>query len=156
MLSTVDHGLVTLLRRLHFVARERIYTELHSAGFTDISPSHIYVFQSPGPDGLRPTELATRVGMTKQALNHLLASLEEQGYLDRVPDPEDGRAKVIRITARGRELIGVIARVATQTELDWASVVGAERLEELRGTLKELDTEVIDDIDRLEAQNPAH
>lgn len=142
MTSTNGTRLVTLLRRLHLVARQQMHAELHEAGFTDITPAHIYVFQSPGPDGARPTELAARTNMTKQTMNHLLASLEEHGYLEREPDPHDGRGKVIHLTERGRELIRVGEGVVASLERDWADLLGTQRLDDLKTALADLDAAV--------------
>lgn len=87
--------LVTLIRRLHLAVRAELLEHVHAAGYDDITAAHIYVFQTPGPDGLRPTELADRTLMTKQAMNHLLAGLEAGGYIQRVSVDGDGRARVL-------------------------------------------------------------
>jgi DNA-binding MarR family transcriptional regulator len=76
--------------------------------------------------------------MTKQTMNHLLVSLEQHGYLERVPDPRDGRSKVIHLTDRGRALIRVGERVAVRLEQDWADVAGASRLNDLQAMLASL------------------
>ena len=75
--------LVTLIRRLHLAIRAEIAEQVRAAGYDDIAPAHLYVFQTPGPCGVRPTELAERTLMTKQAMNHLLSGLEAGGYLER-------------------------------------------------------------------------
>jgi DNA-binding MarR family transcriptional regulator len=91
--------LSTLVRRLHLWIRQQIHADLVAAGHGRLTPAHMYIFQLPGPDGVRPTELARRTNMTKQAMNHLLAGLERDGYLHREPAPDDGRGTVIRLTA---------------------------------------------------------
>ena len=68
--------------------RERMLAALHAKGFTDLIPAHLIVLRWPGPDGLRPVEIAAQSGMSKQALNYLLGQLEEGGYLERVDDPD--------------------------------------------------------------------
>ena len=103
-MSTGTPLISTLTRRAHLAIRTRIHADIRGAGFDDLTPAHLYVFQLPGPDGVRPTELAARMNMTKQATNHLLSGLEARGYLERVAAPGDGRAKVLRLTPRGRKV----------------------------------------------------
>lgn len=131
--------LATLVRRLHLAIRQRIHADLMDAGFDDLTPAHIYVFQTPGPDGVRPTELALRTNMTKQAMNHLLAFLEDCGYVTRVPAPGDGRGKVLRLTARGRAVARVAQRSSVRVEEDWAARLGSRRVETLRRALFDAD-----------------
>ena len=72
-------------------------------GFGDLEPAHFTVFRYPSPDGARPSELAARLGISKQSLNYLLRELERLGYLERRPDPQDLRARRIVVTdAAGR------------------------------------------------------
>ena len=78
--------------------RRRMLAALHEQGFDDLIPAHLIVLRWPGPDGLRPVEVAEQTGMSKQALNYLLGQLEETGYLERVDDPDDRRSKRIRMT----------------------------------------------------------
>jgi|SRR5919109_4078138 DNA-binding MarR family transcriptional regulator len=136
--------LATLVRRLHLTIRQRIHADLHRAGFTDLAPAHIYVFQTPGPDGMRPTELAARTNMTKQAMNHLLSFLEGAGYVTRRPAPDDGRSKVLRLTARGRRVVRVTHESARRIEQEWAAQLGARNVEALRRALVEADAVVGD------------
>ena len=77
---------------------------LHEHGFDDLAPAHLIVLQYPGPDGMRPSDLAVRLGMSKQALNYLLGELERFGYIERRPDPDDMRSKRIAMTRRGDAL----------------------------------------------------
>jgi hypothetical protein len=70
--------------------------------------AHLNVFRYPGPDGTRPSKLAARLRMTKQAVNYLLGELERLGYLERRPDRDDARSKRIALTRRGRATVPVI------------------------------------------------
>jgi DNA-binding MarR family transcriptional regulator len=137
--STNSFRVVTLLRRLHLSVRAHVVDELRAAGYDDITPAHISVFQTPGPDGVRPTELAERALMTKQAMNHLLAGLEERGYVERVTSADDGRARVVRLTAKGRTLTQFIQQTSAAIERRWATELGAAGLAELRDSLEQLD-----------------
>jgi DNA-binding MarR family transcriptional regulator len=123
--------LVTSIRRLHQAIRAEIVDQVHARGFADISAAHIYIFQTPGPDGTRPTELAARTQMTKQAMNHLLAGLESAGYLHRVEAKDDGRARLLRLTSKGRRLTRVIQQSAAEIEARWAATLGRDRISEV-------------------------
>jgi DNA-binding MarR family transcriptional regulator len=132
--------MIGALMRLPWEAvASRILRALHANGFDDIDAPQLAVFLWPGPDGLRPTELATRTRMTKQALNYLLGDLERNGYLERHPDPADRRARRIGITDRGRALIPIIRGVVAETERDWAAALGKGRFGQLRELLVELN-----------------
>jgi DNA-binding MarR family transcriptional regulator len=130
--------LVTLIRRLHLAVRAELLEHVHAAGYHDITAAHIYVFQTPGPDGLRPTELAERTLMTKQAMNHLLAGLEAGGYLRRVSVAGDGRARVLRVTSKGRKLTDLIQERSATIERRWSKRLGAQHLHALVTDLGEL------------------
>jgi DNA-binding MarR family transcriptional regulator len=131
--------LVTVVRRLHHAIRAHVAAELRTRGYDDITPAHIYVFQTPGPDGLRPKELAERTLMTKQAMNHLLTGLEEHGYIERVAADGDRRARVLRLTDKGRRLTQIIQDCAAQIEDRWEQALGAEQMRKLLGALRQLD-----------------
>src|SRR5438132_8204940 len=83
---------------------DRIARDLPAAGFTDLRPAHFVVFQHIQPTGSRLTELAELAQITKQSMGYLVDDLEQRGYVERVPDPRDGRARPVRLTARGWEL----------------------------------------------------
>ena len=142
--STAKPLLATLTRHIHLTIRGRVHADVQAAGFDDLTPAHLYVFQLPGPDGVRPTELAARMNVTKQAANHLLSGLETRGYIQRVAAAGDGRGKVLRMTARGRELARITNESALRLEGEWAGRLGGQALETLRGELAEL-ADIADD-----------
>ena len=78
---------------------------LHERGFDDFDAAHLNVFQYPGPQGARPSELAARLRISKQALNYLLGELERLDYLERRPDPDDLRSKRVALTPRGTSAV---------------------------------------------------
>jgi DNA-binding MarR family transcriptional regulator len=119
--------------------QRRMLERLHERGFDDLDAAHLNVFQYPGPQGARPSELAVRLRVTKQALNYLLGELERLGYLVRRPDPDDQRSKRLELTPRGLDVIGVIREAVGEMEAAWAGQIGAERFEELRGLLLEIN-----------------
>jgi DNA-binding MarR family transcriptional regulator len=111
---------------------------LHERGFTDFDAAYLSVFQYPGPHGARPSELAGRLRISKQALNHLLGQLERRGYLERRPDPDDLRSKRVALTPRGSAAVGVIREAVAEIEAAWAEQLGARRFAELRKLLLDL------------------
>jgi DNA-binding MarR family transcriptional regulator len=115
---------------------------LHERGFDDLDPAHLNVFQYPGPQGARPSELAARLRMSKQALNYLLGELERLDYLERRADPDDGRSKRIAVTARGIDAIEVIREAVAEMEAAWKQQLGPIRFGELRALLVELNEPV--------------
>src|SRR5438046_2348931 len=100
-----------------------------SAGYDDIAPAHFNILQHPTPDGLRPSEVAARAQMTKQAANRLIRHLERRGYLRLEPDPNDQRARIIRLTDRGWSLIRTIREVVEEVEAEWAQRLGRRRFD---------------------------
>ena len=118
--------------------QRRMLDGLHERGFEDLDAAHLTVFQYPGPQGARPSDLAARLRITKQALNYLLGQLERLGYLDRRPDPDDLRSKRIELTDRGVAAIDVIREAVGEVEADWAQRLGSARFAQLRGLLLEL------------------
>jgi DNA-binding MarR family transcriptional regulator len=119
--------------------QRRMLERLQERGFDDLDSAHLNVFQYPGPQGARPSELAVRLRVTKQALNYLLGELERLGYLVRRPDPDDHRSKRVELTPRGFDAIGVIRDAVGEMEAAWSGQIGAERFEELRGLLVEIN-----------------
>jgi DNA-binding MarR family transcriptional regulator len=111
---------------------------LHERGFADFDAAYLPVFQYPGPEGARPSELAARLRISKQALNHLLGQLEKLGYLERRPDPNDLRSKRVALTARGKFAVRVIREAVAEIEASWEQKLGSTRLAELRRLLRDV------------------
>ena len=128
-----------LLRMPVDAVHRRMFQRLHERGFTDFDPSHLIVFQWPGPDGTRPSELAARLQISKQALNYLLGQLEQLGYLERRPDPHDQRGKRITVTERGWAAIRVIREAVDELETAWAEQLAPERFAQLKTLLLDLN-----------------
>ncbi len=128
-----------LLRMPVDAVHRRMLDRLHDHGFADLDPAHLVVFQWPGPDDTRPSELAARLQISKQALNYLLGQLERLGYLQRRPDPDDQRGKRIAVTKRGRAAIRVIRDAVHELETAWAEQLGPERFAQLETLLLDLN-----------------
>ena len=132
--------LIGALLRVPWEAVQRHMLErLHERGFDDLDTAHLNVFQYPGPQGARPSELATRLRISKQALNYLLGELERLDYLERRPDPDDLRSKRVALTRRGTSAIGVIREAVGELETAWAQQLGPKRFAQLRKLLLELN-----------------
>jgi DNA-binding MarR family transcriptional regulator len=129
-----------LLRVPWETVRERMLTGLHERGYDDLVAAHLDVLQYPGPDSARPSELAVRTGMTKQALNYLLGQMEALGYLTRSQDGEDRRSKRIHVTPRGAAAIAAIREIVGEVEAEWARQLGPRRFAQLRNLLMALYT----------------
>ena len=116
-----------------------LHTALPAAGFPDIRPTHsINLFRVIDADGTRPGELARRAGITPQAMAEIVRYLEGHGYAERVPDPADGRARIVRLTPRGKQASAVAARVFTGLEATWEHHLGQRPMAQLRRMLAEL------------------
>lgn len=124
-----------LLRHPAQTIHRRLVAELNAAGYTDLRLPHIAVLSYPGPEGRRPGELAEQAGMSKQAMNQLLLSLETLGYLQRSDDEEDGRARVVHFTDRGLAVWNKEYEILRQVEVEWRETLGAEPFEQLKKLL---------------------
>ena len=139
MSSMEPPALIGALLRVpsHVIHRELI-AALNEAGFEGLRLPHIAVFSYPGPDGSRPGDMAERAGITKQAMNQLLRSLEQMGYVEREASAGDGRARVVRLTERGAQAWSKEIEVLAGIEARWRGVIGHERFETLKGLLTEV------------------
>jgi DNA-binding MarR family transcriptional regulator len=126
-------------------ARELMLAELHrrlaELGFGDIRPGHGCVFRFVPANGIRLTELADLSEITKQTCGEIIDDVERLGYVERVPDPDDRRAKIIRLTERGRVGQTTAQRIFAEIEQEWSERFGEARIEALRGLLEEIADE---------------
>jgi len=124
--------------------RDRLYAGVVAAGYDDLNAAHVGLWRYPGLEGLRPSQLADRRGITKQSVNDLLAHLEQHGYLMRVPDSADGRARVIRLTSKGWRLQQAIYAEAGAAQLRIAEILGPRRFAQLHSSLELLTEQLAD------------
>jgi DNA-binding MarR family transcriptional regulator len=124
------------------VASEALFiefrAELVEAGYGDVRPTHGCVFRFVHENGMRLTDLANVAGMTKQSIGEIVDDLADRGYVERVPDPADKRAKLIRLTEKGEQAQRVGFGLFTTIEQRWAERYGADRVAQLRETLEEI------------------
>lgn len=128
-----------LLRMPWEAVNEHMLERLHANGFADFDASYLIVFQYPGPQGERPSELAARLRISKQALNHLLGQLERRGYVKREPGDDDKRSKRITLTARGIKAGTAMREAVSELEDTWARQLGPKRFNQLRRLLNDLN-----------------
>jgi DNA-binding MarR family transcriptional regulator len=133
--KTKDMLIGALLRVPAEAIHRRIIRDLNSAGFEDLIMPHMALFRFPGPDGVRPGVLAERAGMSKQAMNRLLGSLEDLGYLVRSSAPDEGRARIVRFTKRGHAAYAKAADVLREIEREWRAELGPRDFVELKRLL---------------------
>jgi len=118
-----------LLVRLLSEFRKELSAPREDRGYTDLREPHMHVFGNVGIDGIRLTELAARAQLGLATMSELVTELERLGYLERRPDPADGRARLIYPTSRGRQLLDDAGDRVAEIEQHWAEVVGREEFE---------------------------
>ncbi len=136
-----------LLRLPFEVLLDRVYSKVVTSGFEDIRPAHGNVFRYISPHGSRLTELADNAQMTKQSMNYLVEYLHNHGYVEIIPDPTDGRAKLIRLTDQGQEVQQMAIQISRQVEAEWAAQLGQRKMSQLRHLLEEL-SDILEDLNQ--------
>jgi len=126
-----------LLRMTYQGIRERQFAAVIEQGFDDLNQPLLNVFLYPPPDRMRPSELAERANMTKQAMNYLLGQLEARGYIERRAERGSNR-RLVFLTNRGWQVRETILAVATDVEAEWALVLGQKRFDEFMNTLRQV------------------
>src|SRR5262245_30925196 len=126
-----------LLRMTYQGIRERQFAAVIRNGFDDLNQPLLNVFLYPPPDRMRPSELAERANMTKQAMNYLLGQLEARGYIERRAE-KGGNRRLVFLTDRGWEVRETILAVVTEVETEWKSILGQKRFDEFMSTLRQL------------------
>lgn len=116
----------------------RVFEGLAAAGFADLTPAQARVFQRIAPEGSRLTDLAAQAAITKQSAGFLVDQLERGAYVERIPDPADGRARLVRIAERGRRSVEASRGIVAEVEAEWTAHLGERRMTQLRRTLTDL------------------
>ena len=131
-------NLAILLREPFRAMNEELIARLAARGHPEVRYAHGSVFQFLDDAGTRVSVLAERAQVTKQAMAQLVAHLEAHGYLERVPDPSDRRAKLVRTTARGRDVFAIVREFIVEVDARLVERLGAAKLRRLRTLLEEL------------------
>jgi len=129
--------LATLMFVSYRAMDERVRKAMRDAGY-DVTVAQARIAQRIAEDGTRLTELADRAQVTKQTASLLVAALEREGLVERVPDPDDGRARLIRLSARGRQASQRAMEVVIGVEREWAEHLGPELTDRMREGLVRL------------------
>ena len=133
-----DLPLVALLSRVRDAVAEELFTRLTALGFAELRQAHGCVFGNIDDGGSRLTELAERSGFTKQSVGEAVGDLERLGFVERVRDPADGRAKIIQLTPHGREALTASEEIFADIDRRFTEEIGRERYAQFRQTLLDL------------------
>ena len=118
------------------VVVDELHRRLEERGFGDIRSVHGCVFRFVPEDGMRLTTLADQAGLTKQAVGEIVDELQVAGYVDRLPDPADKRAKLIHLTPHGKACQAAALEIFLEIEAEWAERFGQERVAAMREVLE--------------------
>ena len=127
-----------LLRRPYEHMHGWLYGELAARGYPEVRPGFSVVLRHVAAAGSRTTDLAALAGMTKQSMAYLVEQMAAVGLVEVTADARDGRAKLVRLTARGEEVVTTGVRLAAECERTFAEAIGAAKMAQLRSLLGEL------------------
>jgi len=133
-----EYPLIALLQDVQRQMADELHSRLGDLGYEEIRPSHGCVFGNMRPHGVRLTDIAERARITKQSVGEIVSDLERLGYVERIPDPEDRRAKLVRLTPRGEEVQEAARKTFAEIEAEWGERVGNRKVAALRAALEEL------------------
>lgn len=114
---------------------DELHAELGRRGHPDVRPAHGFALQAVGPRGGTATEIARRLGVSKQAAGKTVDRLEALGYLERAGDEHDGRRKLIRLTPHGYDALAQSAQIFHEIRGRWAARIGADNVAALENSL---------------------
>ncbi len=130
-----DINIGVLMFIAYRATENRILEAVHHAGYREITVAQARIAARIGPHGTRLTELAEQAQVAKQTATALVDRLEHAGYVERVVDPTDARARLVRLTARGKDIIPVARAEEARIESEWAAHLGERRMRQLRAAL---------------------
>jgi len=116
----------------------RVFAALAAAGLDEMTPAQARIAARIGPCGTRLTDLAEQALVTKQTAGHLVDQLQRAGYVRRVADPTDGRARLVQIAERGQEVVALARKVEEEVEAEWTAYLGEKATAQLRAALERL------------------
>lgn len=136
MTSPVDIGILFGLAYQTFT--DALQADLEARGFTDLGGAYGYVFRALASEALHLHELASRLGMTDQGASKIVSEMVARGYVDRSPDPHDGRAKELRLATRGRTALAAARRFHATYERKLRAKLGDSSVDAVRRVLEEM------------------
>lgn len=136
MASTLNTALLMFIASR--AAEARIYETLRAAGVGEATQAQARLMAGVDPGGTRLGVLAARALVSKQTATALVDKLERAGYVERVPDPSDGRARLVRMTAKAEAVVPLARAEEARIEAEWTAHLGQERMAQLRESLEML------------------
>jgi DNA-binding MarR family transcriptional regulator len=136
-MSDNDQNTGLLLFYPYRAMEARVLARVRGAGY-DVTPAQARIFARIGPTGTRLSDLAAQAQVTKATAGFIVDQLERSGLVRRVPDPNDGRARLVTITDKGQDAVRLAAEEVTAVEEEWTAHLGARRMRQLRQTLTDL------------------
>ncbi|MFG2221235.1 MarR family winged helix-turn-helix transcriptional regulator [Streptomyces sp. NPDC048685] len=115
---------------------DELHRDLAGQGHADLRPAYGYALQAVGRDGATASEIGRRLGVSKQAAGKTVERLEGLGYVERADDPRDGRRKLVRLTARGVNVLVRSAEGFDRLRARWVEVLGADRVRAMEADLR--------------------
>lgn len=134
-----------LLRLVHQHWTQAVDTALDAAGFGDIRPPHANVFTFTPPEGIQVSELTKLAHVRKQTMTQAVEELEKLGYVERRPDPNDRRGRLVFLTERGKAVRPIASATGRKVDERWAELTSPQEMEALRQSLRLLFDKVRDD-----------
>jgi DNA-binding MarR family transcriptional regulator len=120
--------------------RRRVTAALHASGFPDYRSTYRSIFMWTRAEGSRITELAELAQITQQSMSELVAELERRGYVERIPDPTDRRAALIRRTERGWRVNAISRQAVAEAQAEWEAQLGVPEYAHLLAALQHIVT----------------
>lgn len=127
-----------LVQKLAAAGGPRLKSAFAAAGLDGIRPAQAVALVPLAAGGLHASDLADRLGVSRQAVAQAVTALERHGYVTRESNPNDARTRTIELTARGRQTLRVMRSTAVELEGRWEQILGPRRLGELRTALQML------------------
>ncbi len=131
-------GLPVLLFIAQRAVESRVMAAIHAAGHTELTLALGRVAARIGPAGTRLTELAEQALVAKQTVTAAVDRLERLGYVERMPDPTDARARLVRLAPLGEQVVDIARAEEAAVLAEWARHLGARRMAQLSDILRSL------------------
>ena len=117
---------------------KKVISKINENGYSDIKPTHTHIFRHISLEGIRLKDLTDKIGLSKQSISEIVDDLEKKGYLVKLPDDNDLRAKKICYTEKGKELIGLGKCISKELEKEYIELLGFEEFENLKQVLTKM------------------
>src|SRR5262245_48303138 len=113
-----------MLARMYRAMNEEVISRMNQRGHTAMNPAYTRLLGNLDTDGTRMSALTRRMGTSRQATSQLLQEIENAGYVERVPDPDDKRGVIVRFTARGRKGLATAIENMQAIESEYSAILG--------------------------------